>query len=87
MYPGSSESDYYLNFWIQARAVGALHEAAESYLVGLLEDANALAIHARRVTVQPQDIQLACRIRGEKDWDKGTMDWSKVKKGYTVWLP
>ena len=87
MYPGSLESDYYSNFRIQARAVGALHEAAEHYLVGLLEDANALAIHAHRITVQPRDIQLARRIRGEKDWDKGTTDWSKVKKGYTVWLP
>ena len=49
-------------------AVEALHQAAEDYLVTLLEDANLLAIHARRVTVQPRDIQLARRIRGEKDW-------------------
>ena len=51
-----------------AGAVDALHEAVEDYLVTLLEDANLLAIHARRVTVQPRDIQLARRIRG--DWDK-----------------
>ena len=51
-------------------AVDALHEAAEDYLVTLLEDANLLAIHARCVTVQPRDIQLARRIRGDKDWDK-----------------
>ena len=86
MYPATSESEYYSNFRIQARAVGALHEAAEHYLVGLLEDANALAIHARRITVQPRDIQLARKIRGERDWDKGSTDWSKVKKGHTVWL-
>ena len=48
----------------------ALHEAAESYLVGMMEDANLLAIHAKRHTIQPRDIQLARRIRGEKDWDK-----------------
>ena len=48
-------------------AIEALHEAAENYLVGLLTDANILAIHARRITVQPRDIQLARRIRG--DWE------------------
>ena len=51
-------------------AVDALHEACEDYLVTLLEDANLLAIHARRVTLQPRDIQLARRIRGDKGWDK-----------------
>ena len=50
-------------------AVEALHQAAEDYLVTIMEDANLLAIHARRVTVQLRDIQLARRIRGEKDWD------------------
>ena len=50
-------------------AVDALHEASEDYLITLLEDANLLAIHARRVTWQPRDIQLAQRIRGDKDWD------------------
>ena len=51
-------------------AVDALHEGAEDYLITLLEDANLLAIHARRITIQPRDIQLALRIRGDKDWDK-----------------
>ena len=49
-------------------AIEALHEGAESYMISLLEDANLLAIHARRITVQPRDIQLARRIRGDKDW-------------------
>ena len=51
-------------------AVDALHEASESYLVGMMEDANLLAIHAKRYTIQPRDIQLAHHIRGDKDWDK-----------------
>ena len=51
-------------------AVDALHEGAEDYLITLLEDANLLAIHARRITIQPRDIQLARRICGDKDWDK-----------------
>ena len=50
-------------------AIDALHEAAEDYLVTILEDANLLAIHTRHVTLQPRDIQLARRIRGDKDWD------------------
>ena len=50
-------------------AIEAIHEAAENYLVGLLTDANILAIYARRITVQPHDIQLARRIRGNKDWE------------------
>ena len=50
-------------------AVDALHEAAEYYLVTLLEDANLLAIQAKHVTMQPRDIQLARRIRGDKDAD------------------
>ena len=49
--------------------IEALHEAAENYLVSLLTDANILAIHARRITVQPCDIQLARRIRGDRDWE------------------
>ena len=50
----------------QSAAVMALQEAAEAYLVGLFEDTNLCAIHARRVTIMPKDIQLARRIRGER---------------------
>nr|XP_031543868.1 late histone H2B.L4-like [Vicugna pacos] len=42
----------------------ALQEACEAYLVGLFEDTNLCAIHAKRVTIMPKDIQLARRIRG-----------------------
>ena len=55
--------------WWTVGAVDALHEASEDYLITLLEDANLLAIHAKHVTLQPRDIQLAQRIRGDKDWD------------------
>ena len=55
--------------WWQKKALDALHEGAEAYMVGVLADANLLAIHAQRVTVQPRDIQLARRIQGEPDWD------------------
>ena len=49
----------------QVAAVQALQHAAEAYIVGLFEDTNLCAIHARRVTIMPKDIQLARRIRGE----------------------
>ncbi len=50
----------------QGAAILALQEAAEAYLVGLFEDSNLCAIHAKRVTIMPRDIQLARRIRGER---------------------
>jgi histone H3 len=49
----------------QAAALDALQEACEAYLVGLFEDTNLCAIHAKRVTIMPRDIHLARRIRGE----------------------
>ncbi|XP_019417404.1 PREDICTED: histone H3.3-like [Lupinus angustifolius] len=49
----------------QSHAVLALQEASEAYLVGLFEDTNLCAIHAKRVTIMPKDIHLARRIRGE----------------------
>lgn len=39
-------------------------QAAEAFLVHLMEDAYLCAIHAKRVTLFPKDIQLARRIRG-----------------------
>ena len=50
----------------QSQAVVALQEAAEAYLVHLFEDSNLEAIHAKRVTIQAKDIQIARRIRGER---------------------
>ena len=50
----------------QSTAILALQEAAESYLVGMFEDANLCAIHSKRVTIMPKDIHLARRIRGER---------------------
>ena len=49
----------------QSSALLVQQEASEAYLVGLMEDANLCAIHAKRVTIMPKDMQLTCRIRGE----------------------
>lgn len=56
-----------VHYRCQLSALGALQEAAEMYLVGLFQDANMCAIHAKRVTLMPKDIKLASRIRGERD--------------------
>ncbi|KAH9393835.1 Core histone H2A/H2B/H3/H4 [Tyrophagus putrescentiae] len=58
--------DFKTDLRFQSSAVMALQEASESYLVGLFEDTNLCAIHAKRVTIMPKDIQLARRIRGER---------------------
>ena len=58
--------DFKTDLRFQSTAVAALQEAAEAYLVGLFEDTNLCAIHAKRVTIMPKDIQLARRIRGER---------------------
>ena len=55
------------NICFQSGAIMALQEASEAYLVGLLEDSNLCVIHAKRVTIMPKDIQLARRIRGERN--------------------
>ena len=40
-------------------------QAAEAFLVHLFNDAQLCAIHAKRVTLMPRDIQLAKRLRGD----------------------
>ena len=52
---------------MQRIAVEALQEAAEYYITNLFDDANLCALHAKRITLQPKDIQLAMRIRGERN--------------------
>lgn len=58
--------DFKTDLRFQTSAILALQEAAESYLVHLFEDINLIAIHSKRVTIMPKDIQLAMRIRGER---------------------
>jgi histone H3 len=44
----------------------ALQEATEAYLVGMFEDTNLCAMHAKCVIIMPKDMQLACHIQGER---------------------
>ncbi|XP_032187347.1 histone H3.3A-like [Mustela erminea] len=68
--------DFKTDLRFQSAAIAALQEASEAYLVGLFEDTNLgapgwlntnlCALHAKRATIMPKDIQLARRIRGER---------------------
>jgi Histones H3 and H4 len=51
--------DFKSDLRFQSSAIGALQESVEAYLVSLFEDTNLCAIHAKRVTIQSKDIQLA----------------------------
>lgn len=50
----------------QGSAVLAIQEATEAHMVNLFADTCLCAIHGRRVTIMPKDIQLARRLRGER---------------------
>lgn len=47
----------------QSTAVDLVHEAAEIYLACLFEDAQLLAIHAKRKTVDLRDFKLLGLLR------------------------
>ena len=57
--------DFKTDLKFQSSGLMALQEASEAYLVRLFEDAYLCAIHAKRVTLMPRDINLARRLRGE----------------------
>jgi histone H3 len=59
--------DYRSDLRWQGKAVAALQEASEAYLVGLFADAQLCAVQGKRVTIMPKDIKLARRIRGETE--------------------
>ena len=62
-----ADLDHEIRF--QSQALLALQEASEAYIVGVFEDTNLCAIHAKRVTVQKKDMDLARRIRGDRNID------------------
>lgn len=55
-----------LNMRITPLALQALRDSAESYMVGLFEDVNRIALNRNQVTIQVKDMQLAMYIRGHK---------------------
>ena len=59
--------DFKKDLQFRSSSILALQEASEAYCVGLFEDVNLCAIHTKRVTIMPKDIQLARRIRRERE--------------------
>lgn len=61
--------EYKADLRFQGSAIAALQEATEAYMVGLLEKANLLAIHCKRVTVSGgdrSDLRVAYNITNKK---------------------
>ena len=48
--------DFKSDLRFQSTAMLALQEASEAYLIGLFEDANLCAIHSKRVTIMPANL-------------------------------
>jgi histone H3 len=63
----------------QGAAMLALQEAAEAFLVGVFEDSNLCAVHAKRVTVMPKDMALAMRLTGKDDGTPMSKNFTNVK--------
>ena len=57
--------DFKSDLRFQSSALAALQEASEAFLVGLFEDSNLCALHAKRVTIMDKDIRLSKRIRND----------------------
>jgi histone H3 len=70
--------DFRPDLRFQRDAIKILQEVTEGYMVGLFEDANMLAAHAKRVTIMTKDIQLARCLRGEKFERDHLRDWNPV---------
>ena len=49
----------------QGMAVKTVQEAGEAFLVGILEQANLCAVHAKCITIMPKDIQLGRCLMGD----------------------
>jgi histone H3 len=58
--------DFKTDLRFQAAAIAALQESVEAYIIGVFEDSNLCAIHAKRVTIMPKDLRLARRIREDR---------------------
>ena len=59
-------SEYKVDLRFKGEAYRALHSAAEEYLVDTFQRANLCAIHDKRETVQPKDVQLAKLLLTQK---------------------
>lgn len=51
---------------MEIQALYALQEAAEQYLVGLMEDGYLCSVHGKRVTLMEKDLHLVNKLRVRK---------------------
>lgn len=56
------------NYRVQAQTLLALQEAAEGFIVHMMEDAYLVTLNAKRKTLLPRDISTCMRIRGESHY-------------------
>jgi len=61
--------DYNTNMRFTHTSLMALREATEAFGVELMEDAQTVAIHAKRIGVTPKDIQLVMRLKRDQRAD------------------
>jgi histone H3 len=54
--------DYRTDMRWQSSAMLALQEAAEAFLIQNFQNANLIAIHTKRVTITPKDLQLSRKL-------------------------
>lgn len=64
-------NDIYGGAKFQLSALHALQDCAEMYMCNLYTDGQLCALHGKRITLMVKDMQLAKRIRGDKNGDKG----------------
>ncbi|KAH6915693.1 histone-fold-containing protein [Coprinopsis sp. MPI-PUGE-AT-0042] len=60
-------SSYKTDSRFRPDALEGLQQATEAYMVGLFQDLQAIALHAKRVTIMPRDMGLARRLRREDE--------------------
>ncbi|KAI9780306.1 MAG: hypothetical protein M1816_003116 [Peltula sp. TS41687] len=65
--------DYASDFRFRPAAMGALQEASEAYLVGILEGAQICAIHGKKVTIMSRDIQLVRTLTFDAKYGASTI--------------
>ncbi len=58
--------DYSTDIRFQQSALNILQIYIESKLINMFENANLVAIHAKRVTLMPKDLQLARRVMHDR---------------------
>ena len=56
-------SDHKDDVRFRPAAMDVLQEATEAYILSILQNANSIAIHSKRVTLMPKDIKLAVELR------------------------